>query len=67
VAPVRGPDAAARLAAPYARALTTIGGDDGPLRAALASALGVRVRSAALGRMQRPPLDGPVDLRDLGR
>lgn len=49
------------LLRPSAHAVTTLGGE-GPLATALAAALpGARV--AALGAMQRPPLDGPVDLR----
>lgn len=54
------PDALAALQ-PFAAHLTCIGsnlGDCGALRRAFPGA-----RLAALGAMQRPPLDGPVDLR----
>jgi hypothetical protein len=49
--------------APY---VTCVGaaGDGALLRAV--QALAPRARPAALGRMQRPPLDGPVDLRHRG-
>lgn len=53
---------ATRVLAPFARGVVALGTDD------LASArpLAPRgVRLSLLGRMQRPPLDGPVDLRDV--
>ncbi len=63
VAPVSGADDAAKLTAPLARGIATIGSDEPELALTLASVLGIRVRVSPLGRMQRPPLDGPVDLR----
>ncbi|MEP7126828.1 MAG: acyl-CoA reductase [Byssovorax sp.] len=66
VVPARAIDAA-RLLGSWARFVTTIG-EAGPgalLDAALALAPGAR--RARLGRMQRPPLDGPVDRRGLGK
>ncbi len=49
--------------APLARYLTSIGGAGaGPVDGAL-HALAPRARRATLGEMQRPPRDGPVDLR----
>ena len=55
------------LLAPWARYLTSIGADDqGPVTST-AHALAPRARRAALGEMQRPPLDGPVDMRRPGR
>jgi Acyl-CoA reductase (LuxC) len=53
------PSAALRESARY---LTTVASNDEGLRRALRSAL-PRARVVELGRMQRPPLDGPVDLR----
>ncbi len=58
---------APRLLGSWARFLTTVG-DAGPgalLDATLA--LAPEARRARLGRMQRPPLDGPVDRRGGGR
>lgn len=63
VAPVRSLAAAAEAARPLARGVAIVGSDELARAGALATALGLRVRTAALGRMQRPPLDGPVDLR----
>lgn len=69
VAPVAGEtsrsdrDAVAELLRPLAPALTAIGADDVEDALALARSLGISVRASALGAMQRPPLDGPVDLR----
>ncbi|AUX26767.1 proline dehydrogenase [Sorangium cellulosum] len=57
--------AAAALLAPIRGALTAIGAGGGGQLAAAASALAPRARASALGWMQRPPLDGPVDLRTL--
>ncbi|MGK4001042.1 acyl-CoA reductase [Sorangium sp. So ce1036] len=57
--------AAAALLAPIRGALTAIGAGGGGQLAAAASALAPRARVSALGWMQRPPLDGPVDLRTL--
>jgi hypothetical protein len=53
---------ARRLLAPLARYVVAIGSDD-PGIVARAVGDAVRVRGSALGFMQRPPLDGPVDLR----
>ena len=55
--------AGAALLAPWAGYLTTVGAEgDGGLAGAV-QALAPRTRRARLGEMQRPPLDGPVDLR----
>src|SRR5690606_28472283 len=48
------------LREPVRPAITCIGGE-GPLAEALHAM--TRVRRAPLGAMQKPPLDGPVDLR----
>lgn len=59
IAPVKDVAEAATLLEPLAKGIVVIGaGDD-----ALARALALRVRTAPIGKMQRPPLDGPVDLR----
>jgi hypothetical protein len=57
-------EAAAALLGPIAASITILGvwPDD---HDAAALARGFRCRVAALGTMQRPPLDGPVDLRAL--
>jgi Acyl-CoA reductase (LuxC) len=60
VAPARVESANALLAS-WARYLTAIGGE-GALAASIAT-LAPAARRSALGRMQRPPLDGPVDQR----
>lgn len=52
-------DASVQLA-PMARYVTTVGGADEALCAALGA---TGARAAKLGFMQRPPLDGPVDRR----
>src|SRR6185369_3056545 len=65
VALAREPDDALRLLVPIAAALTCVGlaGErslgDGVLSVA------PRARVLELGKMQSPPLDGPVDLRDM--
>lgn len=59
VAPVKDISEAATLLGPLAKGIAIIGADDD----ALSKAVGIRVRTAPIGRMQRPPLDGPVDLR----
>jgi hypothetical protein len=64
VAPVARLEDAASLVAPLARGVTAIGCDDLACGAALAAGLGITARLSRLGRMQRPALDGPVDLRD---
>jgi hypothetical protein len=51
--------------APFARFVTAVGARRGAVSDAL-SALTPHARRSALGAMQRPPLDGPVDLRPLG-
>ncbi len=57
------PGSAAALLGPWAGYLTSVGADaEGGLAAAV-RALAPRARRARLGEMQRPPLDGPVDLR----
>jgi len=55
------PAAASALLAPFAKAVVTLGSDDPAAARALAPGW---ARIAALGAMQRPPLDGPVDLRE---
>jgi acyl-CoA reductase-like NAD-dependent aldehyde dehydrogenase len=64
VVPASAADAV-RLLGPWARLVTTVGsaGRGALLDATLA--LAPEARPAALGRMQRPPLDGPVDRRGL--
>ncbi|MEA2753636.1 MAG: hypothetical protein QOI41_7779 [Myxococcales bacterium] len=52
---------AAKLLAPLAKGVVTIGSDDAESARALAPSW---ARIAPLGMMQRPPLDGPVDLRE---
>ncbi len=52
--------AARELLAPFARFVVTVGGRDPESLVALAPP---HARRARLGRMQRPPLDGPVDRR----
>jgi acyl-CoA reductase-like NAD-dependent aldehyde dehydrogenase len=54
-------DEASKLLAPLAKGIVTIGSDDPGSARRLAPSW---ARIAALGMMQRPPLDGPVDLRD---
>ena len=63
VAPVASIEAAAESLGPLVHGIATIGANDRAAGDALARALGIRVRVSELGRMQRPPLDGPVDLR----
>ena len=53
------------LLAPWARFITTVGGAGGGALLDGARALAPAARHARLGRMQRPPLDGPVDRRGL--
>jgi len=52
---------AAKLLAPLAKGIVTVGSDDAATARQLAPPW---ARIASLGAMQRPPLDGPVDLRD---
>ena len=52
---------AAKLLAPLAKAVVSVGSDDLEAARAIAPSW---ARPAALGRMQRPPLDGPVDGRE---
>lgn len=58
VAPFTDPREVAAAMSPYAPFVVAVGGD-----AALGARLFPRARGLALGSMQRPPLDGPVDLR----
>ena len=53
-------EAAAKLMAPLTKGVVTIGSDDLEAARVLAPSW---ARVARLGAMQRPPLDGPVDLR----
>jgi acyl-CoA reductase-like NAD-dependent aldehyde dehydrogenase len=52
---------ATKLLAPLAKGVVTLGTDDAASARLLAPSW---ARLAALGMMQRPPLDGPVDLRE---
>ena len=54
------------LIATWARYVTSVGSDDGGDLTRATRALAPRARRAPLGAMQRPPLDGPVDLREAG-
>ncbi|WP_437821979.1 acyl-CoA reductase [Sorangium sp. So ce1078] len=58
-------EAAPALLAPIRGAITAIGAGGGGQLARAASVAAPRARVSALGWMQRPPLDGPVDLRTL--
>jgi hypothetical protein len=60
VAAVPTLDAVAFALAPIARFVVAVGADD---LAAVAGAVPRQARLSALGRMQHPPLDGPVDHR----
>ena len=62
VTAVRDAEHLSRLLTPLARFVTTLGGGEGPLTEA-ARRLVPGARVASFGRMQRPPLDGPVDRR----
>jgi hypothetical protein len=68
VAPAE-PAEAACLLTPWRQHVTALGGTDpAAMRGALSLALAAelpRARRSTLGSMQRPPLDGPVDLRPL--
>ena len=55
------------LLAPWAPAITVVGAAGTGALAAEAAALAPGARRAELGRMQRPPLDGPVDRRHATR
>jgi acyl-CoA reductase-like NAD-dependent aldehyde dehydrogenase len=55
---------AEKLLAPLAKGIAAFGSDDLDAARAIANVTAPRARLALLGRMQRPPLDGPVDLRD---
>jgi hypothetical protein len=54
-------DDARSLLAPLAKFVVALGSDDASSARALAPTF---ARVASLGFMQRPPLDGPVDLRE---
>jgi acyl-CoA reductase-like NAD-dependent aldehyde dehydrogenase len=60
VVPAASLDAAAALLAPFAKAIVTVGAAELDEARAVAPSW---ARVARLGAMQRPPLDGPVDLR----
>jgi hypothetical protein len=51
-------DAPRALLAPFAAFVTSVAGDDADVTKLFPGA-----RTSAIGRQQRPPLDGPVDLR----
>ena len=61
VVPVSGRDQARAVIAPFARFIVSAGGDDVTRLAEIAPP---GARLSPLGSMQRPPLDGPVDLRE---
>jgi len=61
VAVARDLDAAKRLLAPLRAFIVALGTDDA--RVGKGVVTGARVRVSALGQMQKPPFDGPVDLR----
>ncbi|MBX3226383.1 MAG: proline dehydrogenase [Labilithrix sp.] len=61
VAGVATEDAARAVLTPLAKAITGVGSDDLEAAKRIAPSW---ARLASLGAMQRPPLDGPVDLRD---
>jgi hypothetical protein len=63
VVPVASAERAAALLGPLASYLTTVGSSDSGGITRAVRALAPRARHARLGEMQRPPLDGPVDLR----
>jgi len=56
----------APLLAPWASKIAAIGVAESPGSKPSIAALSPGARVSKLGRMQRPPLDGPVDLRGLG-
>jgi hypothetical protein len=60
VVPVATPGELAAMLRPWARYVVTVGSDD---PAALPGVAPAHARISPLGAMQRPPLDGPVDLR----
>lgn len=63
VAPAASAADAAKLLEPLTRGIVAIGSDD----EAAARTIGpAAARVSSLGRMQRPALDGPVDLRETG-
>jgi hypothetical protein len=66
IALARGMEDVPRLVAPFVPALTCVGlvSHTSPLCAPMLS-LAPRVRILTLGKMQSPPLDGPVDLRNM--
>lgn len=66
VAPIATTARARDLLEPLRRSLTTLGWSGEEARSCLHNALrpAVSSRIVPLGLMQRPPLDGPVDLRD---
>ncbi len=61
IAPVASVEDARRLLADLAQVIVALGSDDLALAASVAPS---HVRVSALGEMQRPPLDGPVDRRE---
>lgn len=57
-------DEAVKLLEPIAKGVVTLGSDDAEAARSIASAVVPRARISALGAMQRPVLDGPVDRRE---
>ena len=60
VAAIASADALAEIVGPIASYITAVGTGDLTIR----SSFGPFVRISPLGEMQKPPFDGPVDLRD---
>jgi hypothetical protein len=65
VARARAADDVLGLLAPFAGAITGVGlAPESSLREQVLS-IAPRARLLEIGKMQSPPLDGPVDLRDM--
>lgn len=65
VARVESADDVLRLLAPFAAAVTCVGLSRESQHRGVVLSLAPRVRLLELGKMQSPPLDGPVDLREM--
>jgi hypothetical protein len=65
VARLQSPADIDRLLGPYRDAITCIGVANQGLDASRLAAFAPGARILLLGNMQRPPLDGPVDLREM--
>lgn len=62
---VDGPSDVESLLAPYRGAITCVGVAEKERHASFLAAIAKGARTLPLGNMQRPPLDGPVDLREM--